>query len=110
MKIYLDDMRELPKGFANGWVIARSYDKFIELITWAVENEFTVQESITDISFDHDLGEEKTGFDCLKWFLEYADSKELDLSELNITFHTANTVGRMNMKSLWNTYRKVNKF
>lgn len=106
MKIYLDDLRDLPKGFAKGWVIARSYDKFIELIKWAIETEFT----ITDISFDHDLGEEKSGFDCLKWFLEYADSKELDLSEVTITFHTANTVGRMNMESLWNTYRKVNKF
>lgn len=53
-KLYLDDLRSVPKGF----ILVRSYTEFIFYIQ---------QNGLPDfISFDHDLGTDKSGFDCAK--------------------------------------------
>ena len=85
IQIYLDDLRT-PIDFKN-WIIVRNYDDFVKKII-----EIGL-DSISRISLDHDLGDtamqeyfsnvsknykldynniqEKTGYDCCKWLVEY---------------------------------------
>src|SRR3954465_14214809 len=65
-KLFLDDMRNAPD---DTWSVVRSYDEFTQFILTNGVPDF--------IAFDHDLGgvlineEEKTGFDCARWCVEY---------------------------------------
>jgi len=95
MKIFLDDIR-YPSVRTNdtneGWTIVRNYIDFI--YTWAVNKE-----NITHISFDHDLGEDRTGYDALKaveedYFVE-GFSKPIVM-----TVHSNNPVGVEKMTKL----------
>lgn len=92
MKIYLDDLRT-PSD--NSWFIIRSHHDFIHKIS-------TSFNQIDCISFDHDLGEEKTGFDCAKYLIEYCINNNLTPPQTYV--HSANPVGRENIVSLINNY------
>ncbi|MGX9985807.1 cyclic-phosphate processing receiver domain-containing protein [Soonwooa purpurea] len=48
------------------------------------------------ISFDHDLGEEKTGFDCGKFLVGFCFDYQLKL--LDYTVHSQNPVGKENIE------------
>ena len=50
------------------------------------------------IDLDHDLGEEKTGYDICKYIIE--NNIKLD----RVYIHTSNPVGRDNMKQLLERY------
>ena len=95
-KLYLEDIRE-PKS--EGWVIVRTFTEFVMII-----NERGVPD---EISFDHDLGwddqnncEQKSGYDCAKWLVENNIVIE------NFKVHSANPVGKQNIESLLNNYKK----
>lgn len=84
INLYLDDLRDCPKGFE----VARTIDEAIEIF-----NNYKVNV----LSLDHDLGEDRdgkllpTGYDFVKYFCGnglYADK---------IYIHTDNNVGRENM-------------
>lgn len=83
MKLYIDDMRNPPVG----WVLARTYNEAIELIPFASE-----------ISFDHDLGEEKTGYDLIKIIEENYFVKGITPPIMHC--HSANPVGRKNIETV----------
>lgn len=89
MKIYLDDIR-MP--YDSSWTLARHGTEFKTLIT----SEF---EPITEISFDHDLGEnESSGYDLTKWFVEYAmDHPKITENLERVIIHSDNTPGRENI-------------
>jgi type III secretory pathway component EscV len=95
MKLYLDDIR-FPRG--SGWSIARN----------AVDFQYMYEQNkknITAISFDHDLGTETTGYDCLKMVEEDIVFGHLDHAiELNV--HSANPVAIDKMKLVINTLRE----
>ncbi len=82
---YLDDMRPCPQGF----VPAKSYDECVNLL---LANDITV------ISLDHDLGEEKTGYDVAKFMVEN------NIFPDKIYTHSANPVGVANIYQLLNHY------
>lgn len=93
-KLYLDDIRN-PKS--DDWVIARSFDEFKKVIL--------TRGYPKKMSLDHDLGDGvPTGFDALKWSLEQG----LNLYDCEVTLHTANPIGEMNMQSLIQSWYKVN--
>ena len=92
MKIYLDDLRT-PSD--NSWFIIRNHHDFIHKISISFNQ-------IECISFDHDLGEEKTGFDCAKYLIEYCINNNLTPPQTYV--HSANPVGRENIVSLINNY------
>ncbi len=92
MKLYLDDIRN-PK--TTGWDIVRSYEEFVEYINTNGLPEI--------MSLDHDLGTFKSGYDCVKWLVY---EKRLDLREVDINVHSANPVGREDMESLINNWKK----
>lgn len=85
INLFLDDMRSCP----NGYVLAKNFDECILMLT-----EFEVQ----ILSLDHDLGEERTGYDVAKWIVENNRWPN------EIRFHTSNPVGRRNMQQLLQRY------
>ena len=96
MKIWLDDTREAPVG----WIWVRSVGE----VKWYLK-EFDV----TELSLDHDLGENKpSGYDLMKWIEEQAITKHYVPPK--ITIHSANPVGRKNMEaSIKRFLREINK-
>lgn len=99
MRIYLDDVREPPKF--NSWgdpifwdKVCRRADEVIELVKSGV---------VTFISFDHDLGTEKTGYTVAKAIEELAFNKQIP--PIDYAVHSANPIGAMSidvaMKKAW---------
>ena len=91
MKIWLDDLRPVPKGY-NG---AKSVNEAILLIEKAEENGTEI------VLFDHDLGDYYTdGGDAIKlldWLAERG-------TFYPVKIHTANPVGRENMERMLKRY------
>jgi hypothetical protein len=100
--LWLDDIRD-PKtadwlmmyapDFSNNssnviWV--KNYSEFID---WILKNDVPYK-----ISFDHDLGEEKSGFDCAKWLVDYCLDNQKSIP--NFVVHSANPVGSENIRHL----------
>jgi hypothetical protein len=122
MKVYLDDVRT-PTNETGEWVIARSYDEFVEKI-----NEIGL-ENIDLISLDHDLGDsamkewhtnvahnytlnynnitEKTGMDCTKWLVEQWMN---GAPVCNVMVHSANAIGSGNMMGYINNFKHINGY
>lgn len=66
-KLFIDDLRDPPEQPDANWIVVRSYDAAVELMTasgcpWYV-------------SFDNDLGTAKEGKDIAKWMSE----RDLDI-------------------------------
>ena len=133
MKIYLDDVRTPTDP---SWTVVRSYDEFVNLISGLNYGEIDI------ISFDHDLGftameeyfnnvlpnytidydniTEKTGYDCIKWFVaefyrrephriemsyrNKRNDKALPLPEFRV--HSANPIGGANILGYANNFLK----
>lgn len=115
-RLYLDDVRnprDTYKTTSNSeWVVARSYDEFVRIIT---RDGLPFQ-----ISFDHDIDDshylpetdpktytEKTGHDCAKWLVEYCIDHDVNLPVWHV--HSMNPIGASNIKSLLNCYAKHRK-
>ena len=124
--LFLDDIRnpedcysyipQQPVYLMKDWVIVRNYDDFVKTVT---ENGMP-----TVISFDHDLAdfhyevqdhldqdfydicEEKTGYHCALWLINYCMDNELDIPPV-IYIHSMNGPGARNIESLFKTYKKV---
>jgi hypothetical protein len=129
-RIYLDDMRT-PKE--PDWVIVRSYDDFVDMV------DSIGLDNISTISLDHDLGDtaihefrhngskhykidydnidEKTGYDCVKWLvnyfytmyperleMSYTERKRTDIVFPTVVVHSANPIGSANMMGYINNF------
>lgn len=93
MKIYLDDIR-YPKN-PEGVTIIRSYDDFYFI--WEHNKHI-----ITSISFDHDLGTEKSGYDAL-CLVEEDIKTGVIKHHIELNVHTANPSGMERMKQVINS-------
>ena len=122
--LFLDDIRypmttkhvTLPN---LEWKIVRSYNDFVKTIN---ENGLP-----SYIAFDHDLAyehyqhghetgfqkfdysnvKEKTGYDCAKFLVEYCIKLNLDVPKYIV--HSMNPVGKENIISLLESYKKSRK-
>lgn len=125
--LWLDDFRNPYKEYAH-WVYMWSpLSKPYEVIWVKSYNEFVDwinKNGLPDaIMFDHDLGDEhyelldhnelinkydtyqeKTGYHCAKWLIEYCMDNNVKLPKYFA--HTANTVGRENINKLLENYLK----
>lgn len=91
--LYVDDLR-MPTYWENKnykIYVARTYKDAINMLN-------TIKIDIIDL--DHDLGEEKSGYDVVKYIIE----NEIYVPEINI--HTMNPVGRQNIIQLASRYMK----
>lgn len=125
--LFLDDYR-MPKDafeytkllpyITKEWIVVRNYYAFITIIQ---------NKGIPDcISFDHDLADEhydpeivhgqtydeiydmfteKTGYHCAKWLIYYCIDNNKKLPT-EILIHSMNPAGSLNIKSLFESYKK----
>lgn len=78
-------------AYGEGKVVwVKNYNEFID---WISDNGLPDK-----ISFDHDLGEVKSGFDCAKWLVEYCIDNQNNIP--NFVVHSANPVGAVNIRQL----------
>ena len=100
--IWLDDCRmpEAPGMDKNLVYWVRGYDGFVTMVEGLKENIGKCK-----IYFDHDLGEEKDGYDCAKFLVNWCMENGYDVPDYSI--QSANPVGRKNIESVFTTYEKV---
>ena len=88
INIYLDDLRDCPKGF----VLAKTIEEVKELMKL---------NNVEILSLDHDLGSDTkgnvldTGYDLVKYLCEYMNEENFSVDKIYL--HTDNPVGRDNM-------------
>ena len=104
--LWLDDYRN---PFENDWIVFSPIDKPFDVIWIKSYSEFVnwiQQNGLPDgICFDHDLGEEKTGYDCAKWLVEYCLDNKQRPPKYNI--QSANPVGKENISGLFKSFLKI---
>lgn len=85
-KLYLDDVRN---PYTEDWTLVRSYEEFTQHI---------MDNGVPDeVSFDHDLGTDMTGYDAVKWLGDYCIEKGMPFPKCYV--HSANPVGKANILS-----------
>lgn len=99
--LFLDDQRFPPSNMKTYTIIARSYDDAVSILQWCGVPSM--------ISFDHDLGEEKTGYDFAKYFCEQVlDGKiHLDLQNFDYVVHSQNPVGSKNIEQYMDNFLRL---
>lgn len=83
MKIFLDDERSPPKN----WILTKNVKDTIDLL----KNNY-----VEEISLDHDLGIDETGYDVLLWIEEMVFLNNYNPPKINI--HTSNPSARIKME------------
>jgi hypothetical protein len=122
--LFLDDLRtpldafaykRLPVYLNERWEIVRNYADFVaHVLKYGMPNMVSFDHDLADIHYklcnhggeiDYDSLEEKTGYDCAKWLVNYC----MDLGYLptpQYIIHTMNPVGGKNIKKLLDNYNK----
>lgn len=100
--IFLDDERFPPDNDGKPWIIVRKFEDFIWQISRLGIPEF--------ISFDHDIqdfkdDDERTGYTCAKWLVEYMMNNKIDIY-IDYFVHSQNSEGAKNIKGLLNNWNK----
>lgn len=90
MNLFVDDLRT-PKTNKK-WIIVRNYNDAISIIK---------NDNIDYLSLDHDLGEEKTGYDIILYIIEN------NLYPNHVSIHSANPVGFENIAKLLCRYAPI---
>ncbi|WP_444930282.1 cyclic-phosphate processing receiver domain-containing protein [Microbulbifer sp. SSSA002] len=85
MKVYLDDERQTP----DGWVRVYWPEEAVELLK---------TEKVTEISLDHDLGDDDhgTGYDVVLWIEEAVFTQGFKPPVIKV--HSANSSARAKME------------
>jgi|LWDU01.1.fsa_nt_gi hypothetical protein len=124
MKLFLDDVRvpyDVFKMTINpiyenneDWVIVKHYYEFVSYIKENGIPDFLSFDH--DLSFDHYLSEnqegdidynnmeEKTGYDCAKWLVQYCLENNLTIPDYYV--HSANPVGKKNIECFLSNAKK----
>jgi hypothetical protein len=95
MKVFLDDIRN-PMEYWD--IIAKNYSSIIELLQTG---------KVTEISLDHDLGTEKTGYDVLLWIEEQTAINNFKAPKIWV--HTGNLSAKEKMILAINKIEKLIK-
>jgi len=123
--LFLDDVRNpwncfsytnQPAYLMNDWVVVRNYDEFVKMVTERgipivisfdhdlADAHYNVQEHVDEDYYD--LCEERTGYHCAKWLLNYCLDNNLKPPTATL-IHSMNGPGARNIESLFKTYYKV---
>jgi len=103
--LWLDDVRN---PLENDWLVFSPISRPFECIWVKSYKEFVKWIEVNGlpdgICFDHDLGEEESGYDCAKWLVEYCLDNNLSLPKWSM--QSANPVGRDNINGLFLSFIK----
>jgi len=88
----------------NELLLVKDYPEFIKIIKDNYKQNNALPEII---SFDHDIGEDYTGKDCAKWFIDFCIDNKLEIPKIKI--HSLNPVGKQNIANLFSDYQKFSK-
>jgi hypothetical protein len=98
--LFLDDVRMPNLTYPNqdtlDWIICRSFaDAVSKTKSLGCPNK---------ILFDHDLGENETGFDFAKWLInEILNGMQIP-NDFSFEIHSMNPIGSENIKQLMNGF------
>lgn len=94
--IYVDDIRKCPNRIEENFITftCRTYNAAIEVIDYCTS--FKDVEVYLDL--DHDLGEEKSGYDIAKYIVE----NKIPITGYKV--HSMNSVGTWNIHQLMGHY------
>ena len=93
-KLFLDDER-FPVEDGELWIVVRSYKELLKcIITYGMP---------TFISFDHDLGEGKDGYDCAKWLVNICMDCDVDIPDFYV--HSQNPIGVASINGYLNSVK-----
>lgn len=119
-KLYLDNTRSCPDGF----FLVRNYQEFVDCISAAGIPEYMsldhdlaqehTQDLLSDANFmlsdfenitlNYDSYQEKTGYDCVQWLVNYCVENNLKLNQ--VVVHSLNGPGADNMVACINNYKR----
>jgi hypothetical protein len=113
-KLFLDDIRVprnvYPTTSNDEWVIARSYDKFVEIITHRglpfhvnYDHDLSTEHYLPEI--DPSTYQEKTGYDAAVWLVEYCLKNKLELPSWSV--HSANPIGRRSIEQYLGSWERL---
>ena len=114
--LFLDDLRLPtfvdPKG-RSVWYIARSSEHAKQMVlSYGMPYYISFDHDLADVHYEHvpeinyDKYQEKTGYHCAKWLIEYCLDNNLNIPR-KIIIHSMNRMGAQNIKSLFDTYNKL---
>jgi len=89
MKVWIDDIRKMPKNY-DVWI--HNYDEAFKLLM----SDNYGNDYIEHISFDHDLGEGKTGYDIARIIERFAHDGLIPRMSWEV--HSANPVVKRNIE------------
>ena len=92
IRIFLDDER-VPKVEDFSFIV-RCWTDWCILLNWCKKNRI----KISYISFDHDLGEGNSGYDCCKLLVEMDIENQLLSKDFSYNIHSGNIIGGNNIK------------
>lgn len=111
--VFLDDERNHSDVF---WIdypkyhrihTIRTFETFktqvVNILNLSLPEKETI--AMIDFSFDHDIqcfdenGDEKTGYDCVKWLCDYCMIRDIDLDKLSYVVHSQNPIGKKNIEA-----------
>ncbi len=121
--LFLDDERMPKNAFTYtknqlyldlDWVVVRNYDEFVSYIKEnGMPDLISFDHDLADVHYsmndritedDYDIVEEKTGYHCAKWLINLCMDENLNLP--NYMVHSMNNVGRRNIISIIENYKK----
>ena len=98
-KLWLDDERPAPKNYLH----AKNCSEAIHLMNYMQR----IKEGWPKhVSFDHDLGLEKTGYDLACYFERMVHYGKMDPDQLTFSVHSANPVGAARIRQAMNKIAK----
>lgn len=95
--LFIDDERFPPRNDGREWMIARNWEDVMMCLRLHGMPGY--------VSFDHDLGDEYTGYDIAKFLIELDMGDELKIPyDFEFYVHSQNPVGRDNIQSVLDGY------
>lgn len=95
-KLFLDDLRD---PVTNDWIIARDYKQAVRIVM--------MRGIPSELALDHDLGDGPTGYDFVKWLVDYDFGVHQITADFNFSIHSQNPVGAENMRRYLTNYLKT---
>ena len=121
--LFLDDFRNVSDAHnylpiqeyaTEEWVVVRNYNEFVNhVLNNGIPKTVSFDHDLADIHYEQqsnieyqDDAEEKTGYHCARWLINYCLDLNIPIPE-KIIIHSMNRVGAQNIKSLFDTYYKL---